>query len=112
VGEPDGVSSQVFTLRSETEGQACTFYLQGALDELASFEAVDQVLRDAAQSADEITLDLTDLRFMHATALRLLLQADAHARADRHSMRVIGAAGQVKRLMEETGAFERLTSDS
>jgi anti-sigma B factor antagonist len=111
VGEPDGVSNQAFTLRSESAGKACTFYLQGELD-LASFETVDQVLRDAAERANEITIDLSGLTFMDSTGLRLLLKADARARADGHSMRVTGASGEVKMVMEITGTLERLTSDS
>jgi anti-sigma B factor antagonist len=111
VGEPDGASNPVFTLRSESAGKACGFYLQGELD-LRDFEAVDQALRDAAQRANQITFDLTDLTFMDVWGLRLLLEADARARADSHSMRVIGATGEVKKVMEMTGTFDRLSSDS
>jgi anti-anti-sigma factor len=111
MGEPDGVNNQAFTLRSESEGKACTVYLQGELD-LASFETVDQVLREAAERANEITIDLSDLTFMDSTGLRLLFEADARARTDSHSIRVIGATGQVKKVMELTGTFGRLTSDS
>jgi anti-sigma B factor antagonist len=111
VGEPGGVGTQVFTLRSEREGKACTVYLQGELD-LASFEAVDQMLRDAAQRINEITIDLTELTFMDVTGLRLVLEAAARARADSHSMRVTGATGQVKQLMETTGTLGRLSSES
>jgi anti-anti-sigma factor len=111
MGEPDGVSTQRFTLRSEVEGKACTLSLQGELD-LATFEAVDQVLRDAAQRTNEITIDLTDLTFIDVPGLRLLLEADERAGANSHSMRVIGASGKVKRLMEETSTLGRLSSDS
>lgn len=85
--------------------------MQGELD-LCDFEAVDQALRDAAQRANQITFDLTDLTFMDVWGLRLLVEADTRARADRHSMRVIGATGQVKKVMEMTGTFDRLSSDS
>jgi anti-anti-sigma factor len=111
VDEPDGASSQVFTLRAQSEGKACAFYLQGELD-LCDFEAVDQALRDAAQRANQIIFDLTDLTFMDVWGLRLMLEADARAREDGHSMRVIGASGQVKKVMEMTGTFDRLASES
>jgi anti-sigma B factor antagonist len=110
VDGPHGVSNQVFALRSESNGQACTLHLQGELD-LASFEAVDRMVRDVAQRANQITFDLSDLTFMDASGLRLLLQADGRARADSHSMRVIGATGRVKELMEMTGTFDRLTNE-
>jgi anti-sigma B factor antagonist len=111
VGESGGVGTQVFTLRSDREGKACTLYLQGELD-LASFDAVDQVLRGAAQRTNEITIDLTDLTFMDVTGLRLVLEAAERARANSHSMRVTGATGQVMQLMEKTGTLGRLSSES
>jgi anti-anti-sigma factor len=111
VGKPGGVGTQVFTLRSESEGRACSLYLQGELD-LASFEVVDQVLRDAAQRTNEITIDLTDLTFMDVTGLRLVLEAAERARANGHSMRVTGTSGQVMRLMKKTGTLGRLSIDS
>ena len=72
---------------------------QGELD-LCDFEAVDQVLRNAAQGADQITFDLTDLRFMDLWGLRLLLEA---ATADPPRLQAPSAARYVTFLRESRG---------
>jgi anti-anti-sigma factor len=80
----------------------------GELD-VATAPEVDRHLRELAESGfDHVVLDLRELEFMDSTGLRLVLRADAAARADGGTFTLIRGPAAVMRVFEIAGMLERV----
>jgi anti-anti-sigma factor len=81
--------------------------LEGELD-IATVAPLRESLR--ALDADSVMLDLSGVTFTDSTGLAMLL--DERVRASRHgtSLRVHGATGQTRDLLERTGVLALLES--
>lgn len=98
-----------FELNTHREGSTVRIALRGELD-IASAERVEEEL--AAVEDDppaELVLDLSGLEFMDSTGLRLVLGADARARAAGRSVTIVRGSDAVTRLFRITGLEDRLT---
>jgi anti-sigma B factor antagonist len=81
----------------------------GELD-VATAPEVDRHLRELAESGfDNVVLDLRALEFMDSTGLRLIMRADAVARADGATFTLIPGPPGVMRVFEVSGVWELLT---
>jgi anti-anti-sigma factor len=95
-------------IRTERNGDQLVIALDGELD-LDAAERVDRELRRAeAGDARRIVLDLSALRFIDSTGIRLILFADARSRADGDRLALIRGPRAVHRIFELTGVAERL----
>jgi anti-anti-sigma factor len=95
-------------IRTERSGDQLVIALDGELD-LDGAERVDRELRRAeAGDARRIVLDLSALRFIDSTGIRLILFADARSRADGDRLALIRGPRAVHRIFELTGVAERL----
>jgi len=56
----------------------------------------------------DLVVDLTAVRFLDSSGIRVLLEADLTARSQGRRLRVVGAAGVVQRCLEITGLAARL----
>ena len=81
---------------------------RGALD-VATASVLDEQLADLrAAGFRRLLIDLSELRFMDSTGLRLVLQWDAAARSDGFELGVMGGRPEVQRVFELTGTLECL----
>ena len=93
-------TSHTLTLQIETDPRGTVIRALGELD-LASVATLASELKKAAASGAERTvLDLTELRFIDSSGLRVLVAAHGHG-DDR--LVIQGATGQVLRMLEVTG---------
>jgi anti-sigma B factor antagonist len=82
---------------------------RGELD-VATAPEVEQRLGEVRDSgADHVLLDLRQLSFMDSTGLRVVMRADAAARADGHTFEVVPGIPAVQRVLELAGVTGQLT---
>jgi anti-anti-sigma factor len=98
-----------FAMRSERAGTDERVHLLGEMD-LSVIGSVDREMRRAeAGDAARIVLDLSELEFLDASGIRLLLQMDSRSRSNGGRLRITRArAPQVQRVIELTGAAQVL----
>jgi anti-sigma B factor antagonist len=95
-------------IRTERNGDEQVIALDGELD-LDGAERVDrELLRAERGDARRIVLDLSALRFIDSTGIRLILAADARSRSDGDRLVLIRGPRAVQRVFELTGIAERL----
>ncbi len=93
-------------IRAERGDDEHVIALTGELD-LDGAERVEQeLLRAEATDARRIVLDLSDLRFIDSTGIRLILAADARSRADGDRLVLIRGPQAVQRVFELTGIVD------
>lgn len=93
------------TIREEGNLYIMTF--QGKVDTQASFQ-VERDMKVLFDSKDhDILLDLTELRYIASSGLRLFLKLLQKARAEGHTVTVTGLSEYIQSVFKETG-FARL----
>jgi anti-anti-sigma factor len=96
------------TMISEREGDVHTICVSGELD-LATADSLQRELeRVEATDADSIILDLSGLRFMDSTGVRLMLRAHARSRADSDRLTMLRGPASVQRVLDLTGVADLL----
>lgn len=80
----------------------------GELDHMSTprLERTIRGLRDAG--FDHVILDLRRLHFLDSAGLRLVLDLDASARADSHTLALVAGPPAIQRVFEISGTLERL----
>lgn len=93
------------TLREEDNTYIMTF--EGKLDTTVSFQ-VERDMKVLFDSEDhDFRLDLTGLRYISSSGLRLFLKLLQKARANGHVVSVTGLSNYIQSVFDETG-FTRL----
>ena len=102
------IENWVLTARSVRDGKTHLLKLSGELD-LVSYEALDHELRRIeATDASTIVIDLSELAFLDAVGIRLLVEADARSRSDSRRLRLIPGGDRVQRVLQLCGLEESL----
>ncbi len=96
------------TLRSQRDGDIHTIALTGEMDLSNAGEVERELQHVEATDAATILLDLSGLAFMDSTGIRLLISADARARADSCRLRLTRPPAQVLRVLCIAGVDELL----
>lgn len=99
------------TLRSHRTGDVHTITLVGEIDLSNAGEVERELLHAEATDAGAILVDLAGLQFMDSTGIRLLISADARARADGARLRLTRPPAQVFRVLCIAGIDELLPFD-
>lgn len=81
--------------------------LTGELD-LATAPQLRAALSKAAEDAELVIFDLTELTFMDSTGIHAILTADAQLRATDRRLAVVPGPRRVQRIFELTGLADRL----
>jgi anti-anti-sigma factor len=68
----------------------------------------DEFIRVEATSVSRVVLDLSELEFIDATGLAVILRADKRAKNDGHVLRLLRPQGRVRRAFELCGLDELL----
>ena len=93
---------------SEREGVVHTISLSGELDLATAPDAERELRRVEATDALSIILDLSGLRFIDSTGIRLVLSAHARSRADSQRLALRRGPAAVQRVFELCGILDEL----
>ena len=96
------------TLRSHREGGVHTIALAGEMDLSNAAEVERELLHAEDTDADTNLVDLSRLRYMDTTGIRLLISADARSRANSGRLRLTRPPAQVFRVLCIAGIDELL----
>lgn len=88
----------LLAIDSRREGDEHVIALDGELDLAHAGEVEQELSRVEATDAASIKVDLSKLTFIDSTGVRLLLMAEARARADSARMTIVRAPGSVQRV--------------
>ncbi len=95
-------------LRSARDGDTHTISVAGELD-LSNVADVEQELIAVERTGVRtILLDLSRLKFMDTSGIRLLIAADARSRANSHRLALRRPPGNLMRVLTIAGVAERL----
>ena len=95
-------------LECTVDGAAVVLRLEGEVD-LETAPAVDEeILRIMEAQPERLLIDLSAVEFIDSTGLSALIRADQAVTANGQRLSLRGASGQVRRLFELTGLFDRL----
>jgi anti-anti-sigma factor len=81
--------------------------LKGELD-LATVDRFRAVLQEAQLNSSTASIDLRGLSFIDCSALQAIVDADAIARLEGNRLVLVRGSGQVDRVLELIGLFERM----
>jgi len=95
-------------LRSERDDDEHVITLSGELDLDGAERVAVELQRAEATDVRRIVLDLSGLRFIDSSGIRLILAADARSRTDGDRLALIRGPRPVQRVFELTGVTERL----
>jgi stage II sporulation protein AA (anti-sigma F factor antagonist) len=94
-----------------TDGPCPTLVLRGELD-LYSAPMLEDALRMVEEEAtDRVVLDLGGLTFIDSAGIHRLLASDERLRARGGRLALRTGSSQVQRMLELTGALQRLDTD-
>ena len=82
--------------------------LAGELDIAGADRVTRELLWAEASDAQQIVLDLSGLRFIDSSGIRLILEADARSRSDGDRLRLIRGPGAVQRVFTLNGLEDHM----
>jgi anti-anti-sigma factor len=101
-----------FTLAEEAGGGGeCVIRLRGELD-IDSAPDLQRALLRSRPAQQRVVLDLSELKFMDSTGLRVLLRARAAAEEGRWEIFLRNVPSNIQRLFDMTGVHEALPSEA
>lgn len=101
------MSADVLSIEVEQEDAAVRVILRGELD-LSNANMLSEALEEHRPAGGRISIDLSELTFMDSSGLRILLMADAAARAEGHTLRIAAPSRAVRRVFEVAGVLGEL----
>jgi anti-anti-sigma factor len=98
------------SLTSHREGDTVTIAITGDLDLSNSDDLEQQVIASASEDGVALAvIDLAGVSFVDSAGINALLRARRWADDHQRSLRVVGAAGMVREVLELTGVLGHLT---
>ena len=106
----EGAQEAVGVLRvgRTSDAGVTTLTFTGDLDIATLVEAEDAVAAAEREAPDVLVVDLSGLAFLDSSGVRLVLQAEARARAAGRRLAVVLGTGRALRLFEVLGLLNRL----
>jgi anti-anti-sigma factor len=98
----------VLRVARTSEAGVITLTFTGDLDIATLVEAEDAVAAAERAEPDVLVVDLSGLEFLDSSGVRLVLQAEARARAAGRRVAVVLGTGRALRLFEVLGLLARL----
>lgn len=96
------------SLETREEGQQVRIALDGELD-LSSALTFDEEIRRAEERRPQtIVIDLSRLKFLDSTGLRLIMSAHARAKTRGHRLAIVEGGHAVQRIFRLAGVNRRL----
>jgi anti-sigma B factor antagonist len=107
-----GLMPEHLKIERTADGDRLVLALYGELD-LASAPALKSELHDAESNGfSHLVTDRSELEFMDSTGIALLIRAQRTANENRKTFSLRRGPAQVQRVLELTGALERVTFDN
>jgi anti-sigma B factor antagonist len=83
--------------------RGCAIVVAAGEIDLAASPALHQVLTEAAQSADRIIIDLTDVTFLDSTGMTVMVDAlNRHHHRQRGTLCLVGLSRAVRKVLDVT----------
>lgn len=98
----------IIDVRTEEEADSVRLVLSGELDLSSAGRVEEELARVERDRPPRIVLDLSALRFMDSTGLRLIVAADGRARDEDRGLAIVQGPESVRRVFEITGLEQRL----
>jgi anti-anti-sigma factor len=99
----------LLSLQTYQEPDTVRIALSGELDLSSALLFEDELRRvEEERQPPVLLLDLSSLKFMDSTGLRLILNAHTRAARAGRRLRILQGSDSVKRIFRLTGVFERL----
>jgi anti-anti-sigma factor len=98
----------VLRVERASDAGVTTLTFTGDLDIATLVEAEDAVAVAERETPDALVVDLSGLGFLDSSGVRLVLQAEARARAAGRRLAVVLGTGRALRLFEVLGLLSRL----
>jgi anti-sigma B factor antagonist len=95
----------------QLDGPDLVVRVGGELDLTNADRLKDALGRAQRDHKGAITLDLSGLDFLDSTGISILVQASQQSKTNGRRLRIRGATGQVKRVLEVTGVHGHLIED-
>ena len=102
------IRTEVLQIQSARSGSNHVVELAGELDLAGSANVSEELRRVEATDAQEIVLDVSELTFIDAAGIRVLLEAEARSRSDGGRLRVTQPQREVERVLQLTGVDRAL----
>ena len=90
-------------IETRTIGAIVAVDIVGKLDAGTSPQALDQVLAELRGKPEQVLINLAPLEFVSSAGLRIILRVAKFVRGYRGTMKVCGASGMVKEVLEISG---------
>jgi anti-sigma B factor antagonist len=108
LGDGDPSRSRAFEVQDIVSDSRHRLVLSGELDLAPASELEEMLLRLCGDGTKEITLDLSKLRFMGSTGLRLVLLAKELCEQNGCGFLLVSGPPNIQRMFEMTGLLDIL----
>lgn len=96
------------SLETREEGQQVRIALEGELDLSSALTFDEEIRRAEERSPDVLVIDLSRLKFLDSTGLRLIMSAQARAKTRGHRLAIVEGTYAVQRIFRLAGVNRRL----
>lgn len=97
-----------FDVAASSEAGEHTLTLSGELDIATADQLTDALAGLAPRPGDNLTIDLSAVSFMDSTGLRVLIAANANAKAAGYDLLIVTGESPAKRVLELTRMDEHM----
>ena len=96
------------SLETREEGQQVRIALDGELDLSSALTFDEEIRRAEERNPRTIVIDLSSLKFLDSTGLRLIMSAHARAKTRGHRLAIVEGTWAVQRIFRLAGVNRRL----
>jgi anti-sigma B factor antagonist len=99
--------SALLSVDISAEESATRLDVAGELD-VSTVDQLREALEQLGVEGAELRLDLGGVTFMDSSGIRALMEADAAARANGHTLSITRPSRQVRRILEAVGVWDEM----
>jgi anti-anti-sigma factor len=96
------------SLETREEGELVRIAVAGELDLSSALTFDEEVRRAEERRPETLVIDLSELKFLDSTGLRLIMSAQARARKRGYRLAIVEGGDAVKRIFRLAGVNRRL----
>ena len=96
------------SLQTREEGEQVRIAVEGELDLSSALTFDEEVRRAEERRPRTLVIDLSRLRFLDSTGLRLIMSAQARAKKQGHRLAIVEGTQAVQRIFRLAGVNRRL----
>ena len=96
------------SLETREEGEQVRIALEGELDLSSALTFDEEIRRAEGRKPKTLVIDLSRLKFLDSTGLRLIMSAQARAKTRGHRLKIVEGTYAVQRIFRLAGVNRRL----